>query len=87
MRLHQLPEVLADRGRVERLARQVDRQRDVTTGGVVIVEHRDGLGHDPVVDRLDQIEALGVVEKRSGRDEVAMIVLHSKQQLKSRDAV
>ncbi|MBA3428847.1 MAG: hypothetical protein H0U07_09780 [Actinobacteria bacterium] len=74
-------DVLAERAVSDRPDRHVDAQHHVDAGGVAGAEVPDGLAQNPAVDLLDQPEALGVVEERPGRDQVAVVIGKAQQQL------
>ena len=66
-----------------RLARDVDLEADVVArraGGSALRGH-------PLVDLLDQAEALGGVDERGGHDDLAVVADHAQQQLVLGDAV
>ena len=63
------------------MAGQVDLEAQITSLGALLGEHVDRAGHDPAIDLLNQPEPLGDIEKRSGRDVVAVVITHPQQQL------
>ncbi len=87
MAIQQRGDVSGHAAAVQRAGGHVHRQRDLVAGRVVLVEQPDGLGHDPPVDLLDEAEALGIVQKGAGRDEIAVVVGQAQEQLEARNAV
>jgi hypothetical protein len=67
---------------VARLAREVDTDQPCP---VVGSEQPDGHSHSPVVDRVDQPEALRRGEERARSDQLAAIALHAQEQLSVAD--
>ena len=67
---------------VHRLAGDVDLEADVVLG-----EQVDRLAGDPLVDLLDQAEALRGVDEGGGHDDLAVVADHAQQQLVLGDRV
>ena len=63
----------------ERAAGEVDRQAQRRRRAAAISS--SALRGDPAVDLLDEVEALGDLQERAGRDQVAVVVEHAHQQL------
>ena len=73
---------LRDRQVAHRLARDVDLEAHVVLG-----EQVDRLARHPLVDLLDQAEALRGVDEGGGHDDLAVVADHAQQQLVLGDRV
>ncbi len=63
----------------DRLAREVDLEAEAAL--VVRAHRRDRVADDPLVELLDQAEALGRRHERVGRDHLALVAAHPDQHL------
>ena len=78
-------DVAAEAGVAHRLARDVDRQHQVASGGVAPAEVADRLPQDPLVDLVDQPEPLGVREEAPRGDQVSVGVREAEEELEAGD--